>query len=99
MAEIRVLPRKNPLQFLIFKRPVATVAGQVHELRWGAMTTISLPEGAHELQIHFPYFGREAGKASLTVQAGTPGPIVRYRTPFIVTSAGKVSVDQGPRAT
>ena len=94
MPEIRVLARKNPLQFLITKPPVATVDGQAHELRWGSETTISVPEGAHELEIHFPYMRREAGKASLTVHAATPGPLVLYRTPFIVTSAGKVSVDQ-----
>ena len=53
MGEIRIRPRKNPLQFLIFKRPLATVEGQLHALR----------------------------------------------TPFVVTSPGKVEVDQGARAS
>jgi hypothetical protein len=93
MPGIRVLPRKNPLQFLITNPPVAVIDGVSHQLSWGQESTISASAGEHELSLHFPYLGREVGRATVRVQAADPGPLVKYKTPFWMTSKGKVSVD------
>jgi hypothetical protein len=93
MAQIRLLPRKSVLQFLITKNPVAEVGGARHELRWGKETPIEATEGEHTLTVWFPYLGRDAGKASTTVRAGDPGPLVRYKTPFWVTAGGRLTVE------
>jgi len=93
MAEIRIMARKRSLQFAITNPPLATVAGQVHELRWGQETVVSVPEGTHELAVHFLHTGMGArGKASLTVQAATPGPLVRYQSPVMLFNRGTLDL-------
>ena len=86
------MARKRSLQFAVTNPPLATVAGQVHELRWGQETVVWVPEGTHELAVHFLFSGMAAGKASLTVQAATPGPLVRYQSPVMLFNRGTLDL-------
>jgi hypothetical protein len=93
VPHVRVLAKKSPLQFLIRKPPVMRTSGGAVTLAWGRESSIEVPAGEQDLLIYFPYLGREAGKASLRLQGGEPGPLVRYKTPFLVTQHGKVKID------
>ena len=79
--------------FLLAVKPVLVVDGVELQAVWGEATFPVAP-GRHAVEVFFPYLGGRSGKAAMTVDV-PPGSDLRlvYKTPLVVTSSGKLSVD------
>jgi len=93
MSAIRILAKKGALQFLITSPPSASVDGVEQPLAWGQEVTVAAPPGPHQVTVSFRYMGKPRGAATVQVEAGDPGPLVRYKTPQVMTSAGKINLE------
>ncbi|MFB9908067.1 hypothetical protein [Allokutzneria oryzae] len=79
----------NPMNwFLYFIKPVVVVNGQGRQVEWGQLP-IDLPAGQHNIEVHFPYFGKPRGvaRATIPVQPGQQQP-VHYRAPANMLLSG-----------
>ena len=96
MAQIHLTAKRRFMQFMITKPASVEVDGApAAQVRWGTTQVIDVAPGAHRLTISFPYLGRQrTGEATAEVQAieGRPTTVV-YRSPFIVTGSGSITLD------
>lgn len=95
MAQVRITARRQLLQFLITKPANVEVDGHpIGQARWGQTTAYEVPAGAHQLTMSFPYLGRQrTGEATTTLQLADGQAVdVRYKTPWIITMKGSLTV-------
>lgn len=89
MTHIRIVAKKQPMQFLITEPPRAWVDGVEHALAWNQEVAIPAGPGSHQLAIAYRYMGSDCGKAEATVQAD-PNVVLSYKGPLFVWSNGKI---------
>jgi hypothetical protein len=95
MSQVRITAKRQLMQFLITKPARVEVDGQpIGEARWGQTAVFEVPAGAHQLTMSFAYLGRQrTGEASTAlVLADGQAVDVRYKTPWIVTMKGSLTV-------
>ncbi len=94
-ATVRVTTKHSPLAFLLYMTKITiSVDGEARRVPWGE-EVLSLEPGRHEIGVSFRYLGKDAGKAAVTVDlADDEASTIRYKAPFVVTSAGKVTVER-----
>ncbi len=93
MAKLTVTAKKGATQFLIRKPLTVAVDGEERSVEWGGSVDIDVAPGAHTVEAHFRYMGRDAGKASASVDVGPDGTTVGYKAPLGMTSKGNLTVD------
>lgn len=103
MAEtgIRVTARRRFGQFLITKPAEVEIDGvAVGAARWGKPTFFPAAAGRHRVTTFFRYLGRQrTGEASVDVDLVPDQAVdVLYRSPWIVTNKGSLTVRSAPAA-
>jgi hypothetical protein len=92
MPTIKVTAKKGLLQFLVTKPLTVAIDKKEQTIPWGKTVEIPVSNGDHLVEAHFPYMGRPRGKISKSVNVTESGVALSYKTPFIVTSAGRLDV-------
>jgi hypothetical protein len=92
MPKIRILAKKQPMQFLITDPPRAWIDGAEVMLAWDQEAAIPVEPGSHQVILAYQYMGADRGRAEATVEAGDPGPLIRYRSPLWMWSKGHLKV-------
>ena len=91
---IKILCKRVFGQFLITEKPYCLINNaDQKELQWNNETFINLqPNMDYQISVQFPYLGRGCGVAKFVVNI-KPGEVqmYRYKTPFVVTSKGKIT--------
>jgi hypothetical protein len=95
-TRIAVTPKRRFGQFLINKPVVIEIDGvEVGVGKWAKNTEFATTPGPHVVTVSFPYLGKwRIGEAALsvTVVEGAKTELL-YRTPWIVTNGGSLSVE------
>ena len=93
-ATVRVTTKHSTLAFLLYMTKItSSVDGEARRVPWGE-EVLSLEPGRHEIGVSFRYLGKDAGKAAVTVDLADDGAsTIKYRAPFWMTSAGKITVE------
>ncbi len=90
MPTIKVTAKKGLLQFLVTKPLTVAIDKKEQTIPWGKTVEIPVSNGDHLVEAHFPYMGRQCGKVSKSVNVTESGLALGYKTPFIVTSSGRL---------
>ena len=82
-AAIVVNAGHSPMAFLLYMTKVTiTIDGVPESGAWGIRPR-EVPPGSHAVGVSFRYFGRDCGKAAITVDvADQSTATLRYRSPF-----------------
>jgi hypothetical protein len=97
MSTINLEAKFFPLAFILFLFPprVEIDGGPAQKIKWST-NQLQVQPGTHHLTVYFPYLFimPRAGKAEIdvTVEEGQTRT-VRYKAPWIVFFAGKISVE------
>lgn len=97
MATINVIAKITPLGFLLYLFPprVEIDGGPAQKIKW-SQNSLQVAPGQHRVAVYFPYLWvfRRAGEASVDVNvADGQTATVRYRAPWIIFLAGKISAE------
>jgi hypothetical protein len=95
MPHVRVTARRRIAQFLVFNPAVLEIDGvPAGQARWGTTETVEVPAGRHSLTVFFQYLGRKrTGEASIDLDVAEGQTLdVSYRSPWVVTSKGSLTV-------
>jgi hypothetical protein len=103
MAEtgLRVTARRRFGQFLITKPANVEIDGvAVGVARWGKPTFFPTAAGPHRVTLFFRYLGRQrTGEATVDLEVVPEQSVdVLYRSPWIVTNKGSLTVRSAPAA-
>ena len=91
-GQLDITTSYNPMQFILSAiAPTIEIDGQPQKRPWGRHV-IDLWPGQHMLRVWFDYLGRSGvAQLPITIWAGH-ATMVRYESPFFVTSSGKMHV-------